>query len=1349
MYSTCGSLYYTDRPLVLEELETPHDRSGVINDAVKYLAGSSSAQYTLCYTNAAAEEKFFPCQEYDGDECNYEPDSYYGIVSSSLETSSDAESEIAYVRKICRDNSAFRDCIAKDSEGFRTHSDASCSINSPVSTPRRQPVTAVPRARADEGCTQGNDVSSERVSSHPPKKGYPITCIPSDVYSNLEIKGNKVTKAVERSHKLDININTSEKVNTMDKRMFNQRYLSAEAPENKLRPTWDNMKTRSMSNENLVSGGTADLMNFAKDFRAKYGTTNSEEPFVSSPTLGSRKNYNVHAVSDVECVDPMYSFAMSGRTRNRNYAHSFKSNDNEELSFRHTAADKYANSNDVDNDRPFYRGRMSETVEDLEHPFEKLPGYVGLRKPVNIQKLGHTPSDDILLRDYKSGAQQGVFTEYNKITSPIGVEERLRSQSYGHGGNIVSYDRRIQIHSERQHRVEPNGQDTRPGKVGPHIAGMRDFRQQMANRTPEVQTETFGDHETVHNVECITREPYIRQMQHLYTSHPTIEATTISAPIVEPIGTIAENTPVSISEVNRQIDTYLNSKPSLRMDRGDLGNRRSSVPLDSKREDTIQFADKPKVESYGYQDGSSVVSTNSTKHFHREYSGLSRISENRASTVYTNLDKSKTAIATPSCDISSASITPPPGMVSYANERVLKEDIDTPMQGESWMFEIDSQISQVNSVSPGITAPENFLSPNNDDPCNVVIDNSKSGDVNLYDSGRIVLPDPACAVDPLEHPSNTGRDISTHYTTVQTEALTKTATVLERSPADYELSDGEPTRTNHIEGCCEPGTPPSRATMSFGDELGSYIPGGCLPDSAFRSSIEPGIFDGDVVRPYLESTQEQQPPLAPLFTFGGPNVKRYSNLSYSERGFKHGSLDARTNSFPWRHQRSLDTMQSDECISSRYKLIKNGHHSSIPTYTHNYSMPSDAPGEECLTWRQRSLHPSDSDVQPLNRHGKNSCDTIGQFDFVTPKDYDVDHRPLISHLGLYDGAKREILGRHLRKYSHNSSAASSDYVRMPSDAHSYAKTRCVVPESVYDDDEDGIRPAESEAASRGKMSLGSVETLLSQSVDRAGDLEPLVALVKQLNTALEGQKRMETLKGSVPIVEEGVNVSSITKGREQLDTAIQTVPNDTDLFRRQSVDSQCHDLPHNKVTIGTQTVAMGRERRSSTSSRGSVSVSFSMDAADDAAYSAPNHNKRIDASTNTPSQFPLYSKSVESIYSSPSEPEGYMNPFAKEALVSRMTGSSTSRSLPRHNSGPNRPLYTSGDSDDDVGRAREEAVSSSRDKGRPSLSIPEGLTEEELMEAYNEVKKLIRIFHVKDVKSLTRAVTARVNRTSI
>eukprot|EP00371_Babesia_bovis_P001592 XP_001610239.1 hypothetical protein [Babesia bovis T2Bo] len=389
---------YSDRPLVIEELETPHDRTGVINGAVKYLAGSCNAQYPLCYADPAPEEKFFPCQEYDTEDCNYEPDSFYGIVTSSIDSYSDADSDLVYVRNICHDNNSRG--LTKD--GPKDHNDV---YNAHVSTPKRV-IQSVSAARELDSCVKVNPVSKEGVSSYPPKECAVARSDATDVCTIVEPALKLVSSDTALAGRQPSTVTVSPASTSRPERfkMSPYRSSSMEAPLNSSGVAWTPSSARSSTNR-LIPSCDNDLMSFAKDFRKKYGGTQSSETYVNHD--------DIHLYANNQFTpDSMNAFIGMGT---------------KQVCQRKPENNRYAKTVST-----YYGTAKAQQMGDAIKTYGS--GCNSSETTLATPELGHNPSLDILLR----GCHSCIERKHRPVSmAPQHVEPR------GHHQRTMSYPNHV------------------------------------------------------------------------------------------------------------------------------------------------------------------------------------------------------------------------------------------------------------------------------------------------------------------------------------------------------------------------------------------------------------------------------------------------------------------------------------------------------------------------------------------------------------------------------------------------------------------------------------------------------------------------------------------------------------------------------------------------------------------------------------------------------------------------------------------------------------------------------------------------------------------------------------------
>nr|BAN66202.1 hypothetical protein [Babesia bovis] len=324
-----------------------------------------------------------------------------------------------------------------------------------------------------------------------------------------------------------------------------------------------------------------------------------------------------------------------------------------------------------------------------------------------------------------------------------------------------------------------------------------------------------------------------------------------------------------------------------------------------------------------------------------------------------------------------------------------------------------------------------------------------------------------------------------------------------------------------------------------------------------------------------------------------------------------------------------------------------------------------------------------------------------------------------------DREVNQTVTRGIRKRSMNSSAASSDYVRMPSDD-------CQSVEFPEDNLETDNYPRGSD--NHRNYPVGTIPT---QKLEHDVKLAPIVDLIKELNPNIDSNT-LEEMLSSMLFDDAAVPATNLKRR-----TVIPPVDNIFDDSGEISQRSSDLGLRNNQVTVGTQTCY--REIQPCSSQSSAIWTPIVVESIEPEVYADLSSSPRqvFDASTNTaPEQ-----KSTPRIMNRITTPTFDFRmdepreaaPFTKEALLSRLSDT------------PHRMVIRSGSDDrsdgyNDPASQRVNAYGNINAKPIRSISLPDGLTEEELLEAYNEVVKLTRIFHVKDIKSLTRAVTARVNR---
>ncbi|GFE55000.1 poly(A) polymerase, putative [Babesia ovis] len=1278
---------FADRPLVIEELETPHERCAVINGAVKYLAGSCSAQYPLCYTTSASEEKFFPCHEYEIEDGNYETESFYGIVASSNESYSDADSDINYVRQICRDAGSAVERGVKDAGNNQDNTGINCGFYDAVSTPKRSLPAPVSSARDRDPCSQESAVSVDTVSSCPLKEDYSSSTIAPNSEPQLDSELER-HKAFVNNKEEEVIEPAQDRATAEEKRMCAKRSVSMEQHLEDTDTVCYPTSATSYSNKNGPAAGfNSDLMYFAKEFRKKYGGSHLDiDP---GNHVGSKAYSRLPYVdmTGVSGVDPMHAFMAAG-IRQLRHRKGLDEVDQIPLAVRTSA--NMASKDHIGKVSYTPRGYSDTNIEpDVT---QKIPQHYDttFANVINRSKLGHTQSADILLRDYPRDISRSTNSAH-ALPTPNLLRERHQQRTTSTPNHCTAVDR-----------------------------NMSGFITEN-NSTPWIP-------QSVHDVDVYNGTDIHRRVSPPHKDHTSHQPKNVASDFAllfgitepkksgsnaqSPYGSIDYNhmpPPPSCLSRNKSADQR-SSDSNIPNQYPDKYHKRVAVNIDEIRKKIDAFLKT----SYQRQDCDLPAGTNLSERngpqdkYSTDITANAPESSKHTSQMLTERNISRmSGLSQLTADVMlPQAVDHPTGELDGTNLSAMSSPVATQPSQDVTRMVSPNQPQHVAQWPSNLD--QDAVPPNNsayNDVVDIKMDSSRSGDVHLYDSTMVVLPEPSVLLEPHAPKSD----------------MLQGDTTVAHSPAEQAFDD-EPTRTNE-EVLLTDFAARKGNIMSFGDDFGSYIPGNKLPSTSYKYPLESDMFDGNGRTPTVVTVTHKGKQLTDTIIRKSSNpletqpVDAYAKKStlpdYQNHGYENIDFPVDVSSIRAKPRNEIQALIQDmnnmvACLAKRQSML-----GSSP--------------ESLLEPEKLDIHNTNTDFQ----HSQ---------EVTPPSGFTFNHVAPIGRVDLDDHENGGLLsGRGFRNGSLSASDASSDYVHDPLDDH------VNVGKSQYHngDMEQGL-------AYR-KPSFDSVETLLNQEGDVSSTVEPLVSLMKQLNSRFDDMRVVDVLSKVPPsLLADEFLGSAMTKSNDPITASAKTVLEASGLVSRQSLASDTKTSPvKDTVTVGTQTLERSQERRNSVSTGSSCWDQLVVESVD---HGESNGNNRIrsshvNASTNTPprSRFePRMLRHFSSIDSD--DDETPRTPFTKEALISRMLDThSTPRVVNRHSS-EQYPV----DRDDTDATSGYCSTGVGPSVKRPSSScIPKGLTEEELLEAYNEMMKLTRIFHVKDVKSLTRAVTARVNKSPL
>ncbi|CDR93981.1 hypothetical protein, conserved [Babesia bigemina] len=1348
-----------DRPLVIEELETPHDRASVINGAVKYLAGSGSARYPLGYSNQTTDE-FFPCEEDGVEGDGYHRESYFEATLPEPEDSSDADSDIHYVKQICRQGLPAGGTGLKESSSYHTPSVVTCSRYSessssithldsgnfaPLVNTCRRPSVTLETTKGALNC--GNQpCHTVLLESTIPNMAY--HSIDGDFFderAGLSSNAFHLPKAVDSI------------LEGAD--MCNRRNLAGVMHGSSRRQSFQEMCAPPKVGSNPVASLPSDLMSFAKDFRARYGAAAPTGALDSSKSgnnvrnAGAKRGENVGSLpcagSAAAHLDQRSLATPSRRTGMGGLSMGYMPTDTASFYDNAKCGEYGANRASFGSVTGANQGAA------LQMPFVRRPD-------LKIRQLGHNQSCDILLRDYKSPISRESVAADGVGASPCRPKEGYAREAHDrqvNGGKIgVMSENKFVLPYEDPAQRSVSARDSAPNRgiqgilqhnVKSPLRGTlhsSDYsREKSRNRT---QTTAASRHE----------EPYSSLAANAAKARLDIDSAGVERPP-------ADNA-FSLADVNRQIDEFFVS----RMNPTAPAKETAITSPPGRHGYTAHHPASSPHPGNGSLDmyDSSVIAGSTAMPY--SYASKLSTSENAAhgrvtvtdAVVQPDVGNINTALVTPPSERSVSVATPNPASmehVYYSRAEFTKNAVSQPTSRDAkWVPDSLPSTSDPRGIpTAGVDIGDVLLGQDAVDYQVLPTTARNASDIKLYDSARLDLPEAPC-VDtvavkvPLSVGKNhaDGREVTPLH-------VGEVETALECTPADNEFDENVPTRTNHVEVNSTGELTRMATLMSFGDELGSYVPGDRLAPEISNAAVEGGIFASGILdhRAPKDSLDLRAPKTG--FIFNKENLNASYGLSNSSVGvgFMKGGEHAPRNRGSLRssyadsldaifdHDSLCNSQQDHKNLTGRIAanpMVERVHNvAAHPVVREAYRSSLDGRPQSSLCARcghnTTDRETAYRDEPSHSKHGKSKLSDA--------------HRCRRSSMASVTVPASANVCTGRGNFEDDRSVASSDYVQVPLDeendaAASYGQN------TYFCGSDDTLKPPAAESTVQDKALMTSIENILSRHVESAGSLEHFSALIKQLHEAIEGKnvKDKDSKQPPQPEVEKCITTANRPSGDNEVKQLHFSVGQQTSAEQSQNDGVRTERKAGTKfcATAGTQTYDFDFNEGPVGVSKGCNSVYFKVDSSDDAVRYNTNRKERhvSDVATNTPKWPSWYKDSKHTHAAVRAASDEPSPPLTREALIKRMTDAS--EELPRVNrASGNRRSFPLADyeSDDDTRTGR---------KGGPSVtaarttSLPNGLTEEELLDVYNEVMKLTRILHVKDVKSLTRAVTARMHR---
>lgn len=1334
-----------DGPLVIEELETPKDRCSVVNGAVHYLAGSDSARYPLTYKRSTGDEKFFNCQEYD-----VKPNTEnipYNLMDSASEgyCASNSDLDMEYVKEICRNGIPRKEASGAQSEFPRTPTKTLRyrqkepeNVSQPISTvptsaggasfEQQQRVSAV-SLNGNKSTNTYNDYFANPANAHMSgiNQGSSYDCSKPAFPQNLPIHHNEFSARQGVSGTTDVFSGTN-----IDGRLKN---ITSEPGASMCPNNEDGHK---------MDYDCKSLLSFAREFREKYGglsfgdaeTSNrfnatgigDRNPGQWKPTGFKSRSWD-STTAGTDCLPQPADFS------SKSFLGTYPGQRSSGLNaccYENDGNQRFINS-------------LKERNPIVEPIAGRGPSYM------------HVQSSDILLRDYVASGANDPARKSNTVPEfsdfmqqkPRKSEGRVPSNIEGSATKAQKQDfmpdARNVISDEVRYSTQPAGHgNDRNINVGltPSVRSGQAYNHSSWNfdHQSQVATGTFDKVGESRTNEALRTD----KSSHIPSKHWSAN-------------------PVTINTVNQQIDDFFKSRraPDRREQASVSCVLPKATPITSPH---VAFSTQPFFNEQGHRN----VSLPEDAVVINPYRGP--VSYFQSPVVHCDKPFPKHHVVEPSTTKVDAEVQTVASHMeelsiskSYSmdrrNEHIPTRVFTNPENLSSWSSgghtkPVDFPSIQGNSTSvvDAILETKHGMGRNSgdfEDMYNLgFIDNKKSGDVNLYDSSRIdyhQLP----IIEETTKRASVNEKMVQFDGIVETPTMLRLDTVHEETPYTKEYANSDPTIKNHLEHLDNHHIATEASMISFGDEVASYVPGKHIAEMGDQFSTEDLFSDvGTSERNRsskarslnsFSSCRNRSDILGNSDTNGESSEGAYfhsvenapRNLGYKKLGSANSYAPIIQNNCP------PDFMRDDF-----EHLIPQGVKETGCHCCHDH-VPANPIRDSCCSHIGQNASLGRIHNKCCHKGHFSSCRTASQVSqcHCQSVNYSVPvSERVVLPVSSFRGARPDFPPlKNAVRSGDIFSETSSDYVRVPSETMSCmdgeCEKECEFSGSEATEEKDSIPPLK-----LSKSLLNPIEKMLSEELQSTNSFESFVSLVKRLYETLEGNNQLNSDKSiEIKQVDHKSNNGGSTgvrhSSRGNMNARSPGRGSVLDSTRTSSLTSRMKTFSEDSKEFNGASERMASylsRRRAPLPTR--VEAAPSVDEQPGGFH--PNYKWLKEAIAEV-----RHSKATgrEVIYSeSEQEEENAPLPeLTKEALVSRMVSGESDFKRSQAVSKDIRPTKESGPTNQPK-------------KPQTALQeLPDGLTQEYLLDVYNEVTKLSKIFHVKDIKSLTRAVTARVNNRNI
>ncbi|KAK1937452.1 hypothetical protein X943_001964 [Babesia divergens] len=1335
-------MIHTDTPLVLEELETPHDRASVLNDAVHYLAGTGSARYPLSYSSTQNDETFFNCVEGDCSRSNNVKGDDESDCNPSAYCGSETDSDLEYVKNICRKGSHTKERHT-NADGFNTPYNASLTRESDTRaktdashkafyTPRSGMAwrySFSPSWHADDDYRQGDNAIT--------------TGEYEDIDSHLSGQCDDVTKNASGAARVSIPPLTDRnphygKGNSNGPPNYLAYIHNTADDAAKSSTTVSGIRKGSVKSGMLVpaEGRSAacdvvtencdNLLTFAKDFRQKYGGDGCSESLnIGKDEERDSKNWSdVYKVLDAyrptswESTEASISYTCDKAHNNTAVGGLLfgyiQGSNNHGVSETMTQPSKVKEGSTINN-----RTKQLSSTSNIDNG--------------KVRLSGQTQTNDILLREYRS----------SNVSEARHFEQRDEFQLVRDETRVLQEPSAESISNEYVNGRWPTDSPQNGKTKKPYDSAY------------EGAIYKYNHQGTPHTDGSIMPKSQMTTGRVDVASPETREGITMSTSRDHSLATSGGT--VTLVELNQHINEFFNARGSPSQARAAEG----APSMDKESPALKNFHMSSYVKANAAQSQKSLTTT--TARMHGNASSASVYPSTSTSTLGVDLKRSSVTTKDDSHRLSRHGCTETPilRMQPMSNDNSAHR-VDIP-QHESKVIRSEKTYdsfhetlqhkSDTKSTELKISLIGDMLNAASEQIFNIgTIAAKNSGDLNLYDSTCVVYPDiPYREDNPVREAKPSETPDSLH--TEEVPYLIKLDTQHEVTPGSGSFDDNMPTKTNYMEPDDQIGLPSQPSMISFGDEMASYIPGTRLDEAKNKAVCGSDLFDDVKLQNAIKA------PTGHVNTVP-PCRHMELDLSVSEGAFTQ-CVDNAPRNRGYRYCRSADS--KNDMYTSRGSLNTSGNTFGEVEQHHSKEI-------HCQSCKDLVLlaEPVDdrccSKVLPISAmRGRTRARRLAKGRITSRRrTYDelmdqpvlssshthpFNDRVLIPSPGLRSYRDRvDVVDSTMRHPSDIFSEVSSDYVHLPSDEMSYANGGC-----DFDSDfsgSEGYKDVKKELSSADgnpyKELLNPMEEMLTKHLESGYSFEDFVSLVKRLYVTLEEKHLVQPCKASelTSATIKGnrnanrSNIKSAIKAPIKLNASLDSSSN-LDTVRTSKSTTRCKKPSSSAMSAATQTDEQNHPLFSC-DVKGTKAVSFSVQSP---VTASDSHAMEYDSGKGKNQDATVVRKGRLSMYNDawrvPDRDNVVSaNPLTKEAIIARVVSAPACETT----AAPDyKKLATVGDVDLNTVVRRYHST---------PTKLPDGITQEQLLDVYNEVMKLTRIFHVKDVKSLTRAVTARVqNRT--